>query len=89
MASVDISQVRKSFGSTEVIHGIDVEIPDGGFIVLVGPSGCGKSTLLRLIAGLEEISSGEISIGGRVVNHVLRGGGTWRWCSRTTPSTRT
>ena len=70
MASVDISQVRKSFGSTEVIHGIDVEIPDGGFIVLVGPSGCGKSTLLRLIAGLEEISSGEISIGGRVVNHI-------------------
>ena len=71
MASVGISQVRKSFGSTEVIHGVDVEIPDGEFVVLVGPSGCGKSTLLRLIAGLEEISSGEISIGGReLVNHV-------------------
>ena len=70
MASVDISKVRKSFGSTEVIHGVDVEIPDGEFVVLVGPSGCGKSTLLRLIAGLEEISAGEISIEGRVVNHV-------------------
>ena len=70
MASVDISQVRKSFGSTEVIHGVDVEIPDGEFVVLVGPSGCGKSTLLRLVAGLEEINVGEISIDGRVVNHV-------------------
>ena len=70
MASVDISQVRKSFGSTEVLHGVDVEIPDGEFVVLVGPSGCGKSTLLRLIAGLEEINAGEISIDGRVVNHV-------------------
>ena len=70
MASVDISRVHKSFGSTEVIHGVDVEIPDGEFVVLVGPSGCGKSTLLRLIAGLEEIGSGEISIDGRVVNHV-------------------
>ena len=65
MASVDISQVRKSFGSTEVIHGVDVEIPDGEFVVLVGPSGCGKSTLLRLVAGLEEINVGEISIDGR------------------------
>ena len=70
MASVDIVQVRKSFGSVEVIHGVDVEIPDGEFVVLVGPSGCGKSTLLRLIAGLEEVSSGGIAIGGRVVNHV-------------------
>ena len=70
MASVDIVRVRKSFGSTEVIHCVDVEIPDGEFVVLVGPSGCGKSTLLRLIAGLEEIGSGEIAIGGRVVNHV-------------------
>ena len=70
MASVDISRVRKSFGSTEVLHGVDVEIPDGQFVVLVGPSGCGKSTLLRLIAGLEEIGAGEISIDGRVVNRV-------------------
>ena len=70
MASVDIVRVRKSFGATEVLHGVDVEIPDGEFVVLVGPSGCGKSTLLRLIAGLEEIGGGEISIGGRLVNRV-------------------
>jgi multiple sugar transport system ATP-binding protein len=68
MASVELRQVRKAFGSTEVIHGVDVVIPDGAFVVLVGPSGCGKSTLLRMIAGLEEISSGEIRIGEKVVN---------------------
>jgi len=68
MASVDIRNVRKSFGTTEVLHGIDVSVPDQSFTVLVGPSGCGKSTLLRMIAGLEEISSGDIEIGGRVVN---------------------
>ena len=70
MASVSIEQVHKAFGSTKVIHGVDVEIEDGEFCVLVGPSGCGKSTLLRMIAGLEEISGGAISIGGRVVNNV-------------------
>ncbi len=68
MASVSIEQVRKSFGETAVIHGVDVQIQDGEFCVLVGPSGCGKSTLLRMIAGLEEISAGEIRIGDRVVN---------------------
>ena len=70
MASVEIQSIRKSFGSTEVIHGVDVEIEDGEFVVLVGPSGCGKSTLLRMIAGLEGITEGRISIGGRVVNHL-------------------
>jgi len=70
MASVDIRQVRKAFGPYEVIHGIDVDIGDEEFVVLVGPSGCGKSTLLRMIAGLEPISGGEIAIGGRVVNAV-------------------
>jgi multiple sugar transport system ATP-binding protein len=70
MAAVTISQVRKSFGPTEVLHGVDVSIADGEFCVLVGPSGCGKSTLLRMIAGLENISAGEIAIGGRVVNRV-------------------
>ncbi|NLD53114.1 MAG: sn-glycerol-3-phosphate ABC transporter ATP-binding protein UgpC [Burkholderiaceae bacterium] len=70
MATVTISQVRKVFGSTEVIHGVDIDIADGEFCVLVGPSGCGKSTLLRMIAGLEEITSGTISIGKRVVNNV-------------------
>src|SRR5262245_4166763 len=70
MASVSLKQVRKSFGSTAVVHGVDLGIEDGEFCVLVGPSGCGKSTLLRMIAGLEEITGGEIAIGGRVVNQV-------------------
>src|SRR5262245_24164196 len=70
MASVAISGVRKAFGSTAVIHGIDVTIQDGEFVVLVGPSGCGKSTLLRMIAGLENITAGEIRIADRVVNNV-------------------
>ncbi|WP_237213077.1 ABC transporter ATP-binding protein [Falsiroseomonas oryziterrae] len=70
MASVSVRQVRKQFGSTPILHGVDVEIADGEFVVLVGPSGCGKSTLLRMIAGLENITGGEIAIGGRVVNTV-------------------
>ena len=70
MADVSLRQVRKSFGATEVIHGVDVEIGDGEFAVIVGPSGCGKSTLLRMIAGLEAVTSGEIAIGGRVVNEL-------------------
>src|SRR5215211_687492 len=68
MASVLLRDVRKAFGATEVIHGVDVAIGDGEFVVLVGPSGCGKSTLLRMIAGLENITSGDIRIGDRVVN---------------------
>src|ERR671932_838478 len=70
MAAVALSGVRKSFGSTEVVHGVDIGIADGEFCVLVGPSGCGKSTLLRMVAGLEEISGGEVRIGSRVVNRV-------------------
>ncbi len=70
MASVAINQVRKQYGSAAVIHGVSVDIKDGEFVTLVGPSGCGKSTLLRMLAGLEEISGGEIAIGGRVVNEV-------------------
>ena len=68
MASVSLRGVRKSYGGVEVVHGVDCEILDGEFIVILGPSGCGKSTLLRMIAGLEAISSGEIAIGGRVVD---------------------
>ena len=68
MAAVGISGVRKSFGGTDVIRGIDIDIDDGSFVVLVGPSGCGKSTLLRMVAGLEDVTAGEIRIGGRVVN---------------------
>ena len=68
MAAVEIRDVRKSYGELEVIHGVSTRFEDGEFIVIVGPSGCGKSTLLRMIAGLEAISGGEISIGRRVVN---------------------
>ena len=68
MASVSFSNIKKSFGKIEVIHGIGFEIQDGEFVVLVGPSGCGKSTLLRMLAGLEDITEGEISIDGKVVN---------------------
>jgi multiple sugar transport system ATP-binding protein len=70
MAAVVIRDVEKAFGSTKVIHGINIDITDGEFVVLVGPSGCGKSTLLRMVAGLEEISGGTISIGNRVVNNL-------------------
>ncbi|MBF0677794.1 MAG: sn-glycerol-3-phosphate ABC transporter ATP-binding protein UgpC [Devosia sp.] len=68
MASVTLSEVRKAYSGFEVVHGIDLEVQSGEFLVLVGPSGCGKSTLLRMIAGLEEITDGTISIGDRVVN---------------------
>ena len=70
MAEVSVRQLRKSYGDTPVIHGIDVDIADGEFVVLVGPSGCGKSTLLRMIAGLEEVTSGDIHIGERRVNNL-------------------
>ena len=61
-------EILKSFGTTEVIHGVDVDIGDGEFAVIVGPSGCGKSTLLRMIAGLEAVTAGDVLIGDRVVN---------------------
>ncbi len=70
MASIRIKDVWKAYTTEPVIFGIDFDIPDGAFVVLVGPSGCGKSTLLRMIAGLEDISSGEIHIGNKVVNDV-------------------
>jgi multiple sugar transport system ATP-binding protein len=70
MAAVTVTGVEKWFGTTHVIRGVDIAIADGEFCVLVGPSGCGKSTLLRMIAGLEEITHGEVAIGGRVVNRV-------------------
>ncbi len=70
MAEVHIRQVKKSYGDSSIIQGIDIEIPDGQFVVLVGPSGCGKSTLLRMIAGLEKITSGEIWVGRKLVNNL-------------------
>src|SRR5471030_2552879 len=70
MAEITLTGVRKTYLKLQVIHGVDVAIADGEFIVIVGPSGCGKSTLLRMIAGLETVTEGEIAIGGRVVNNV-------------------
>ena len=70
MASLTLTNVTKAFGSTEVLHPLSLEIPDKEFVVLVGPSGCGKTTLLRMIAGLEDVSSGTIAIDGRVVNEL-------------------
>ena len=71
MADVNLKSVRKTYEKTEVVHGVDLDIKSGEFMVFVGPSGCGKSTLLRMIAGLEDITVGEISIGGEVVNNII------------------
>ena len=70
MAQLQLKNLRKAFGDAEILHGIDLDIRDGEFIVFVGPSGCGKSTLLRCIAGLEDISSGELWIGEQQVNQI-------------------
>ena len=68
MAAITLKGLKKSYGNTHVIKGVDIDIEDGEFVVFVGPSGCGKSTLLRMIAGLEDITEGTLNIGGRVVN---------------------
>ena len=68
MATVSLENLKKSFGKTEVIHGVDIDIAEGEFIVIVGPSGCGKSTLLRMVAGLETVTSGDVRINGKRVN---------------------
>ena len=70
MSSVQISQLKKNYGTLEVLHGINLDVEDGQFVVLLGPSGCGKSTLLRMLAGLEDITSGEVTFGENVVNDV-------------------
>ncbi len=70
MATVTLRNLVKTFGRTEVLHAINLDVRDGEFVVFVGPSGCGKSTTLRMIAGLEEVTSGEVLIGGKVVNHL-------------------
>lgn len=70
MSGISLRQIRKAYGAVTVIHGVDIEIDSGEFLVLVGPSGCGKSTLLRMIAGLEDISGGELEIAGQIVNAV-------------------
>ena len=79
----------KRYGALEVIHGATLDVADGEFVVFVGPSGCGKSTLLRMIAGLEDISGGEVRIGGTLVNDVEPADRGTRWCSSPTRSTRT
>jgi len=71
MASIELREVRKSYQSVEVIHGVDLAIEDGAFTVFVGPSGCGKSTLLRMMAGLEELSGGQIDIDGKRCDHLM------------------
>ncbi|MFN7569826.1 MAG: ABC transporter ATP-binding protein, partial [Betaproteobacteria bacterium] len=68
MSTLELRNVSKSYGANAVVHGVSIAIDRGEFVVIVGPSGCGKSTLLRMVAGLEEITGGEIAIGGRVVN---------------------
>ena len=89
MAQVHLRGVKKSYEKLEVIHGVDIEIADGEFVVIVGPSGCGKSTLLRMVAGLERITGGTIAIGDRVVNELEpKDRGHRDGCSRTTRSTR-
>ena len=70
MANLILRDLVKRYGKTQVLHGINLEVRDGEFVVFVGPSGCGKSTTLRMIAGLEEISDGTVEIGGRVVNNL-------------------
>jgi ABC-type sugar transport systems, ATPase components len=70
MAELTLTSARKSFGNIDVLHGIDLAVKDGEFVVFVGPSGCGKSTLLRVIAGLENVTSGEVHIDGERVTHL-------------------
>ena len=80
MASVQLDRVRKVYDNGQVaVHGASFEVADGELMVLVGPSGCGKSTLLRMVAGLETVTSGEIDIGGRVVNQITVDDDTAHW----------
>ena len=70
MSAITLRSIVKRYGAVEVVHGIDLEVEEGEFVVLLGPSGCGKTTTLRMVAGLEDVSDGELTIGGRVVNDV-------------------
>ena len=87
MATVELESLKKVYpNGAEAVHDLDLQIADGELLVLVGPSGCGKTTVLRMIAGLEEISSGTLKIGDRVVNDLGPRSATSRWCSRITRS---
>jgi multiple sugar transport system ATP-binding protein len=90
MARVELDHVTKVYpGGPPAVNDLSLDIPDGSFMVLVGPSGSGKSTALRMVAGLEDLTSGEIRIGGRVVNDLPPESATSPWCSKTTPCTPT
>lgn len=80
MSNIQLRNVTKRFGDTVTLHNVNLEIEDGEFAVFVGPSGCGKSTMLRMIAGLEDISEGEVLIGDEVMNDVAPPTAAWRWC---------
>ena len=88
MAEVALRNVVKRFDDVEAVRSISLDIPDNEFVVLVGPSGCGKSTTLRMIAGLEEVTAGDIYIGGESSTTCRRRTATSRWCFRITRSTR-
>ena len=89
MATLELAGLRKSFGDTPVLHGIDLALADGEMLVIVGASGCGKSTLLRLVAGLETPTPAGSCSTGWTSPGATRRSGTWPWCSRTTPCIRT
>jgi multiple sugar transport system ATP-binding protein len=90
MAEIELTEVSKTYpDGTIAVTDLDLRIGDGQLVVLVGPSGCGKTTALRMVAGLEEITSGTIRIGGVVVNELHPASAISPWCSRTTRSTRT
>ena len=86
MSAIRLEQVTKSFGSAVVVPRVDLEIADEEFVVFVGPSGCGKSTLLRLIAGLEDVSSGRVVIDGADATRLPPGGAAGRWFLRPLPA---
>ena len=88
MGSLSLRNVKKSYGSVDILKGITINTDSGEFLILVGPSGCGKSTLLNMIAGLDSVTSGEIYIGDRLVNNVSPKDRTSRWFSSPMPCTR-
>ncbi len=88
MAQLNLQHLDKIYDNkVQAVFDFNMDVADGELIVLVGPSGCGKSTTLRMVAGLEDISRGKLLLDGKDITHLRPRTGTWRWCSRTTPST--